>query len=74
MGGIRPQKANISLPSGLKEFPKALFRASVYCCGALGFYFNWEALRVNIILIPQNPPLVRAGRRMDSRKYVLFLT
>ena len=55
LGRIRLQRANIALPSGLKESLEAPFRASAHCCGALGFYLHWEALRVNIILIPQNP-------------------
>lgn len=44
----------------LKESHSAQFRASAGCRGALGFYLNGKALRVNIILIPQSPSQVRA--------------
>lgn len=58
----------------LKESHAAQCRASAGCRGALGLYLKGEALRVNIILIPQSPSQVRAERKMDSRKYGLVLT
>lgn len=55
LGELRTQGANVSLTSALKELLVALLRASAGSCGALDFYLNFEALRVNIILIPESP-------------------